>query len=284
MLLITGAHGMVGSYAKEVFGNENIYLSDIPEMDITDQNKVKEVFAKVKPKVVIHLAAETDVDRCEKEPDHAFRTNTIGTQNIALECYKYDAEMVYIGTGSIFNTEGIHTEYDEPNPICVYAKSKLEGEKIVQSFLQKYYIFRASFMIGGGRAKDKKFVGKIIQFCLEGKKEIMAVNDKHGTPTFAKDLLKGIKEFIKTGNYGLYHLGNNGICSRYDIAKKIVEIIGSDTKVISVTSDKFPLPAPRTPSEAIRNYKLELMGMNMMRPWVESLKEYIEDWRKQDNA
>jgi len=205
----------------------------------------------------------------------------IGTQNIALACQKFDCEMVYVSTGGVFNGKKmeIQTEFSSPEPLSFYAKSKYEGEKIVQNLLNRYYIFRAGWMIGGGREKDKKFVGKIIQFCLEGRKEIKAVNDKYGTPTFAKDLVEGIKKIIKTGSYGLYHLGNNGCCSRYDIACKIVEIIGKNIKVIPVSSEEFPLPAPRAESEGIRNYKLELMEMNIMRDWEEALKEYINDWR-----
>lgn len=281
MILVTGANGMVGSYVKEVFNGEELVLTDIPEVDVRKFEQVNSLFEKYRPKTVLHLAAETDVDRCEKEIDHAFYSNAIGVQNVAIACQRHGTEMIYISTGSVFGDDGLstHTEFDEPGPVNIYAKSKLEGEKIVQSLLHKYYIFRASFMVGGGKERDKKFVGKIISFCLEGRKEIMAVNDKLGTPTFGKELLKGVKEFIKTGYYGLYHMGNNGVCSRYDIACKIVEILGAKIKVIPVSSDKFPLPAPRTPSEAIRNYKLELMGLNMMRPWQDCLDEYVKEWQ-----
>ena len=281
MILVTGANGMVGSYFKDIFNDEDIFMTDLPELDITNKDQVFGLVDRVKPTKVIHLAAETDVDKCETEIDHAYRTNTIGTQNVALACRESDSEMIYISTGAVFNGKKgeVHTEFSKTNPQNVYAMSKLEGEKIVQALLPRHYIFRAGWMIGGGKARDKKFVGKIIQFCLEGKKEIKAVSDKYGTPTFAKDLVRGIKGLIKTGNYGTYHLGNNGCCSRYDIAKKIIETLDMDIKLTAVTSAEFPLPAPRAESEGIRNYKLELMGMNMMRDWQLSLEEYIKGWK-----
>lgn len=279
MILVTGANGMVGSYVKEIFGEKEVILTDLPEMDVTDKEKVFAIVSKNRPEYVLHLAAETDVDRCEKEVDHAFRSNTIGTQNVALACQECGAVMIYISTGGVFNGKigAIHTEFDKPDPINQYSKSKYEGEKIVKTLLNKYYIFRAGWMIGGGKARDKKFVGKIIELCRT-KKDLEIVNDKFGSPTFARDFVSGIKQIIETNNYGLYHLTNKGSCTRYDIALELVKLLKVAVNVKPVGSDRFPLPAPRAASEAMRNYKLELMGIDPMPVWKESLKKYINDW------
>lgn len=279
MILVTGAKGMVGSYVQEVFSDEKLVLTDVPEMDIRDKKLVFAAVEENKPSLVLHLAAETNVDACESKVDHAYKTNTIGTFNVALACQKFDAVMVYISTGGVFNGKGkqIHTEFDTPDPVNVYSRAKYEGEKIVQDLLNKYYIFRAGWMIGGGPKRDKKFVGKIIEL-LKTRNELEAVNDKFGSPTFARDLVSGIKKIVKTGNYGLYHLVNCGSCTRYDIALEIVKILGSKAKVKPVTSDRFPLPAPRAASEAMRNYKLDLMGINPMQGWKEALAEYLKEW------
>lgn len=279
MILVTGANGMVGSYVKEVFADEALTLTDIPEMDVRDKSKVFGLVAKHKPNIVLHLAAETDVDRCEKEVDHAYRTNTLGVLHVALACQKIGAEMIYISTGGVFNgkPQQVHTEFDRPEPLNIYSKAKYEGEKIVRDILDRYYIFRAGWMIGGGPAKDKKFVGKMIEL-LTSRSEVSAVNDKYGSPTFARDFVKGIKKIIKTGNYGLYHLVNNGVVSRYEIALEIAGILGSKAKVNPVTSEKFPLPAPRAASEAMRNYKLQLLGIDPMPGWKEALAEYVKEW------
>jgi dTDP-4-dehydrorhamnose reductase len=284
MILVTGAKGMVGSYIGEVFVDEELALTDIPEMDVRDKGKVFNLVKKHRPQVVLHLAAETDVDKCEKEIDHAYSTNALGVENVALACQCFDAEMVYISTGGVFNGKPrqVHTEFDLPGPLNVYSKAKYEGEKIVQRLLSRFYIFRAGWMIGGGPARDKKFVGKMVEL-LTTRKEVEVVDDKFGSPTFARDLVKGIKKIIKTGNYGLYHLVNTGVCNRYEIALEMARILGTDVKIRPVTSDRFPLPAPRAASEAMRNYKLDLLGLNPMPGWKEALAEYVKEWHKEKN-
>lgn len=279
MILVTGANGMVGSYAKEVFGEKEVILTDLPEMDITDKDKVFGLIEKHKPEFVLHLAAETNVDKCESQVDHAFRTNTVGSQNVALACQKAGAVMIYISTGGIFNGGPgmLHTEFDVPDPQNIYSRSKYEGELAVKDLLNKYYIFRAGWMIGGGPQKDKKFVGKIIEL-LRTKDRIEAVNDKYGTLTFAKDLLRGIRHMIKTGRYGVYHMVNNGLCTRYDVAKEIVKLVKPRAQVVPVSSDRFPLPAKRPASEAMKTYKMDLMDIDIMPGWQTSLSEYVRQW------
>jgi len=278
MILVTGANGMVGSYIKQVFEMHEVSLTDIPEMDVADPVKVDRVFERIKPTTVVHLAAKTDVDKCETEIDDAYRTNALGTLHVALACQKTDATMVYISTGGVFagDQASPYTEFDAPNPPTIYSKSKYEGEKFVRANLHKHYILRAGWMIGGGE-KDKKFVGKMVSLLSE-RDEIMAVDDKIGTITYALHLVKMIKQIIKTGFYGTYHVVSDGACTRYDIAQEIARIIGSKANIIPVGSDRFPLPAPRGKSEAMRSYKLDLLGINTMPKWPEALKEYLASW------
>ncbi len=278
MILVTGANGMVGSYLKQVFETADVSLTDIPEMDVADPVKVKSVFDRIKPRTVIHLAAKTDVDKCETEIDDAYKTNALGTLHVALACQQIDATLVYISTGGVFAGDQAtpYTEFDAPNPPTVYAKSKYEGERFVRANLHKHYILRAGWMIGGGE-KDKKFVGKMVSLLSE-KDEIMAVNDKFGTITYALHLVKTIKQMINTGLYGTYHVASDGVCSRFDIAKEIARIIGSKVKIIPVGSDRFPLPAPRGRSEAMKSYKLDLLGLNTLPNWQEALREYLASW------
>jgi len=278
MILVTGAGGMVGSYVKEVFGENDVFLTDMHAMDVTDYSQVEGKVKETKPDIILHLAAKTDVDKCEIDIDETFRVNVLGVQNVALVSQKFDILMVYLSTAGVFGGEKLepYTEFDKPNPVNIYGKAKLEGERIVQDLLNKYFIIRAGWMIGGGE-KDKKFVAKIVKLCRE-KEEIMAVNDKFGTPTYAKHLLQTIKELIKTSFYGLYHIGNKGMCSRYDVAMEIAKFLGNKTKIVPVNSDFFPLPAPRTRSEAIRNYKLDIIGLDNMPTWQEALQEYLSKW------
>lgn len=285
--LITGAEGMLGSalvpllFSKgyEVFPTDiNIADADTEYLDVRDFVKIKSYVKKIMPGIIFHLAAETNVDRCETEVEHAFISNAKGTENIALACKEYDIPMVYVSTGAVFDgdKEGGYTEEDKPNPISAYGKSKLKGENIVQSLLKKYYIVRAGWMIGG-YDKDKKFVWKIIQL-MKIKKEIPVVIDKKGSPTFTKDFASGILDILSTQKFGIYHCVNQGICSRFDIAKKIKEYLNRDDIILKpVTSEAFLLPAPRGRSEALINHKLSCMGINTMRHWEEALEEYLKE-------
>lgn len=278
MILVTGAEGMVGSYVEEVFNDAPLYLTDRQTMDVTDFAAVDRMFAKVKPTVALHLAAATDVDRCEGEVDWAYKTNVIGTQNMVYCCQRYGTLLVYISTGGLFNGDfkRPNTEFDAPNPVNVYAKTKWEGEKIVQGLLSRYFIVRAGWMIGG-KEKDKKFVSKMVDLCRK-QDVIQAVNDKIGTLTYAKDLLSTIALLLKTSFYGIYHVAHGGICSRFDIAQEIAKFLKSPVQIKPVTSDVFPLPAPRAHSEAIASYKLSLMGFKPLPVWQEALASYLRDW------
>ena len=275
-ILATGSGGMLGSYLDE----DLVVKTDIDDLDIRDREAVDRILRKLKPRVVFHLGAETDVDMCEGDKDHAFRTNTIGTMNVALACRDADAELVYISTGSIFfsKTPRLFTEFDPPDPRSLYAMSKYEGEKVIREHLSRYYIFRAGWMMGGGD-KDKKFVGKIFRR-MKMNSAVEVVDDKFGTPVYAKDMISAMMDLVTTGLYGTYHLANTGLCSRYDMAMEmgsiIQESLGKNITTSRVSSDKFPLPAPRSASEGIRNYKLELLGKFPMRSWKEALREYME--------
>jgi dTDP-4-dehydrorhamnose reductase len=290
-LLVTGAAGMLGSAlcpalnqrGHKVFATDLTPIDDEIEcLDVRDYKQIEEIVNKIKPDMVLHLAAETDVDKCELEPEHAFLTNTIGTQNVALECQKRNIVMVYISTIGVFYGDQFepYSEFDTPNPINIYGRSKLEGEKIVQNLLQKYYIVRAGWMVGGGPKRDKKFIGKIIKQIKE-KNVLKAVHDKIGSPTYTVDFSKCLTDLIETGYHGLYHCTNKGYCSRFDVAKKIVDFMGRpDVTVEPVSSAYFPLPAARARSEMSRNYKLELLGKDTMRNWEDALKEYIDScWK-----
>jgi dTDP-4-dehydrorhamnose reductase len=278
-VLATGASGMVGSYLSCAYGPDELVCTDIDKMDVRSYAQVELAIRTVRPDLVLHLAAETDVDLCEKDPDHAFRTNTIGTHNVALACQRHEVEMVYVSTLGIFDglKNGPYTEFDCPDPQNVYARSKWEGERIVQSLLRRYYICRAGWMFGGGEARDKKFVGKIIALSAE-RSEIQAVDDKIGSPTYARDLVQHLCEIARSGHYGLYHVANAGVCSRAAFAGELIRLLERGTTVKPVPSSYFPLPAPRPRSEAGRAWRLELMGLRTPRPWQEALRGYLLEW------
>jgi len=266
--LVTGSNGMVGSYVD--FG----IRTDVDTLDISDPDVVEGAFRKYKPEIVLHMAADTDVDRCEREPERAYKINVIGTYNIAIAARHFNTKMVYISTAGVFDGKKNepYTEEDIPNPQNVHWRTKFLGEVIVKDLVPEFLVIRAGWMFGGGPKKDKKFVAKIIKQL--NSPEIKVVSDIIGSPTFAKDLIKGIKILLKEKKVGLYHLPNKGIASRYDIACEIIRIFKAPTKVIPVSSSYFNLDAPRIASEAMYS------KIDIMRPWQEALKEYLlTEWK-----
>jgi dTDP-4-dehydrorhamnose reductase len=279
-LFVTGAGGMVGSYVREVFSASELVLTDIipgnESLDVRDAPAVSAAMQRARPDVVLHLAAATDVDRCEREPEWAHASNAAGTRNVALACQSIDVPLVYISTGGVFDGEKreAYVESDTPNPLNVYAIAKLAGERAVAELLPRSYIVRAGWMMGGG-ARDTKFVGKVVELVAAGRTPLRAVADMTGTPTYAKDLLSGIARLLATERYGVYHMGNEGVCTRYDMALALRDALGRpDVRVDPVDASAFPASAPRGRSEAIRSEKLAALGITM-RPWREALHEYV---------
>lgn len=291
-ILITGANGMLAYDVCRYLLSRNHTIiktdvsqkeNDINYLDVCKLNSVFECISKNAPEFIFHFAAETNVDLCEQKPEHAYRVNTLGTENVVLAAAEHNIPLLYVSTGGVFHGDSFepYTEYDDPDPLNVYARSKYEGEKIVKDSLSRYFILRAGWMIGGWEL-DKKFVFKIMEQLKNKKKEIFAVNDKLGSPTFTFDFANNILPVISTKRYGLYHMANVGVASRYDIAREMVHILKleNDVAVIPINSAHFPLPAPRGRSEAIVNYKLNLLGMNQMPRWQDSLEKYLKEYMR----
>ena len=297
-ILATGTAGMLGSslIPALVRAGHEVVATDIdltstrpwgdagPHLDwldVRDPDAVKAAFTSVEPELVLHLAAETSLEISDADPDHAYLTNTIATKYVALQCRRIGVPMTYISTAGVFDgtKDGApYNEFDSPNPINTYGASKYEGEKIVSGLLDEYYIIRAGWMVGGGAAKDHKFVSRIVDQVREGRTTIHAVGDKLGTPTYTPDFARCFLDLIDSQLYGLYHMACEGEGSRYDVAARILEVLGrDDIELVEVDSeffrDEFPSARPR--SEIMRNMALDLQGMNSMRPWPVALEEYL---------
>jgi len=269
---------MLGKAVADVFSKKyEVCPPDLSEIDVMDAEKIIADICNFKPRFVIHLAAMTDVDGCEKDPDTAYRINALGTRNVALACQKCDATMVYVSTGSVYNGEKCepYTEFDTPDPRGAYAISKYHGELFVRDLLSRFYIFYTCWLFGGGE-DDKKFVAKMIELARNNE-ELRVVDDRFGSPTYTVDLANAIFSFIESGLYGKYHCVNEGKASRFEVAEEILRIAGiTDCRLIPVSSSEFPLPAPRPRNESMRNYHFELLGLHPMRKWQEALEEYIK--------
>lgn len=266
--LITGAGGMVGSYVD--FG----FKTDQKDLDVTNLEQVMAIVKKYKPKAIIHLAALTDVDQCERDPNLAYLVNSIGAYHVALAAKSIGAKMVYISTAGVFDgkKKTPYTEKDKPNPMNFYGRSKYLGEVLVREVLDDYIIGRVCWMFGGGKSQDKKFLAKIL--AQAHKPEIKAVKDQYGSPTFGKDLVGAVKKLLEMDARGIFNLANSGVCSRYEYAREIVASAKLPIKVTPVQLSYFKSDAVRTTNEGLISKK------KLTRPWQEAVREYIAtEWQ-----
>ncbi|HBS85597.1 MAG: NAD(P)-dependent oxidoreductase [Bacteroidetes bacterium GWF2_38_335] len=287
-VLITGCGGMLGdavyaefskNYSQVMATDINLTENWLTYLDVREIDQCEKAFDTFKPDIVLHLAALTDLEFCENDPDNTWKTNALGTENIALLAKKHNATMVYISTAGVFDgNQEYYNDFDQPNPLNYYAKSKYHGEVFVQRYLEKFFIFRAGWMMGSGVKKDKKFINKIFKQIQEGKKELFIVDDKLGTPTYTVNFAQSIFKVMKTGYYGLYNQVCSGSCSRYDVAVKFIEYLNltDKIKITKVDSSYFEKEyfALRPYSEKLVNLKLESRKINFMEDWEKCLEEY----------
>ncbi|MDI6704369.1 MAG: dTDP-4-dehydrorhamnose reductase [bacterium] len=272
-ILITGVKGMLGQDLKRGLSSHELFGVDISDFDITDRYLTQKRIGEIKPEMVIHTAAYTDVDGCEKDPDLAYRVNAVGTQNVVLACKEYHVIMVYISTDFVFSGDKKepYIEFDHPNPINVYGQSKLAGEWFVQNLLDRFFIIRTSWLFG---KNGRNFVDTILKLAAE-KDFLEVVNDQVGSPTYTVHLAQEINRLIKTSSFGIYHISNRGYCSWFEFAKRVLKISGKETRVLPIKSQELNLPAKRPPYSVLRNYCLELTIGDEMKEWDVALEEYL---------
>jgi dTDP-4-dehydrorhamnose reductase len=264
-ILITGANGMVGSYA-----NFGVRLGRT-ELDVTDGAAVRAAFEKHKPSAVIHLSALTDQTACDTNPTQAYMVNAIGAYHVALAARRIGAQMVYVSTNAVFNGRGEKpfNISDTPDPQNSYGRSKYAGECLVREVLPDALIVRTSWVFGGGPTKDKKFVGTIARKLQSDTSEIKTTADVIGTPTYGKDLMEMIVRLISEKKTGVIHLTNAGTASRHDMALFLKEILNSSVNVAPIDAASFG-------GSVVHN---EALAGETMRPWRDALREYIEtEW------
>jgi len=288
-VFITGCGGMLGnaiypffkSWYGEVLATDKVVSEDwLSKLDVRDHEKLQTILAEYKPDIILHLAAETDLEYCETHPEITKDTNATATKDIALLAEEHGATLIYISTAGVFDGEksGYYSEEDQANPLMVYGQTKYDGELHTLKHCSKSYVVRAGWMMGGGRRKEKKFIYKILQQVGEDKKEIFAVDDKWGTPTYTYDFAMNLFLLLETKKYGRCHMVCEGNGSRYDVAKEILRICNrQDITLTRVGSDFFAEEyfVPRPFSEMMINAKLTDLGINHMRPWKDALQDYI---------
>ncbi len=292
-VLITGATGMLGcdlckefSVAGDVTGlargnreTKQCRASQLLAADITDRDGVARIVRKAKPDLVINAAALADVDFCELNPEEAFRINAEGAKNVADAAEGAGALFIQIGTDYVFDGEkgSAYTEDDKPNPVSVYGFSKLAADDYVRSNIGKYAIVRSSWMFG---PCGKNFVDLVIESARKGG-SIKAVGEKFGNPTYTADLTKaisGLSAKIRQGiaPSGIYNVSNEGVCSRYELAKEISGLCGLNAEIVSITAKDAGGPALRPKLSALDNTKVSKVLGYKLRHYKEALNDYLK--------
>lgn len=272
-IAITGSKGQLGRTLEAHLAGQELLPLDLPEFDITDAFQVRRTLEAFRPELVIHAAALTNVDQCESQPEETYRVNALGTQNVALACQRCDAAMLYISTGYVFDGRkgAPYFEYDPPAPQGVYARSKLAGEWATQAFLQRYYIVRIDRLYA---PRGRNFCETVLRLARE-RGAMSMVTDEVGSPTYAPDLAVAIARLIESEVYGIYHLTNAGVCSRYEWAKEILRLAGLESVPVT-PSENYVRPAPVPKHLELANLCGAQLGITL-RPWQEALADYVRE-------
>ncbi|MGT2934880.1 dTDP-4-dehydrorhamnose reductase [Streptococcus castoreus] len=284
MILITGSNGQLGTELRHLLDEREIdYVAvDVAEMDITNSDKVEEVFAQVKPALVYHCAAYTAVDAAEDEGKVLNEAiNVTGSENIAKACGKYGATLVYISTDYVFDGDKpISQEWSEtdiPNPQTEYGRTKRLGELAVERYADKSYIIRTAWVFGN---HGKNFVFTM-QKLAESHPRLTVVNDQHGRPTWTRTLAEFMCYLVENQQaFGYYHLSNDAEkdTTWYDFAKEILK--NTDVEVVPIDSSAFPAKAKRPLNSTMNLDKAKATGF-VIPTWQEALKEfYKQDVKK----
>lgn len=294
-IYLAGVGGMLGEALHKVLAKRHELLCtdiDVNEpwlsfSDFRDFSDYERNFSAFKPDILMHIGAHTDLEYCEKEPDDAYRTNTLAVEHAIALANSRGIPLVYISTAGIFDgNKSLYDDWDRPNPLGVYARAKYMGEVAVQTRVARHYIFRAGWMMGGGPKKDKKFIAKLMKQLAGGATVLNIVDDKLGTPTYTIDFARTLSAMVDTPYYGLYNMVCGGETGRLEVARELIHLLGLEKKVSihPVKSDYFAKEyfAPRPPCERLYNYKLKLRNMDLMRDWRVALNEYIRDYYAED--
>jgi dTDP-4-dehydrorhamnose reductase len=277
-VLVTGASGLVGRAVGEhcrYLGDE-VFLYQHQDLDITDRRAARETILHKKPDVVINCAAWTNVDACESAPERAFAANATGPEILSAACKEAACGFITISTDYVFDGEktGFYTQEDEPNPLSIYAASKVEGERLAAQANERAIVVRTGYIFGRGGAN---FLCTVVDRARRGEK-LKAIRDMYGTPTYAKDLAERLRQLAEIGTPGIYHVVNSGAGASFeDFTRKAVALVGNEeASVESVSAAALNRPAKRPRNSRLRCLVSETIGLAPLRDWEAALEDFVK--------
>jgi dTDP-4-dehydrorhamnose reductase len=280
-VLLTGAGGQLGRDLVDAFAADGggkaheVVAADRARLDVTDRDAVLQATGSFRPEVVVHAAAWTAVDACEGDPDRAMAVNALGTRHVAEGARHVGAHLCYLSTDYVFDGRATrpYTEWDEPNPLSVYGRSKLAGEAELDP---GHAVVRTSWVCG---RHGTNVVHTLLRLAAEGG-PLRFVDDQLGCPTFTSDLAEVVRSLALSRRPGVFHVTNQGPTTWFGFARAIMAAAGLDPdRVESVTTDDLRprRPAPRPANSVLDNAALRLSGLPLLPAWEEPLQRLVKE-------
>jgi dTDP-4-dehydrorhamnose reductase len=285
-ILITGATGLVGRALTEhcLRSGDEVLSYDHKSLDIADARAVESTITTQHPDAVINCAAWTDVDGCERVPEKAERVNAFGPENLARAARKSDAVFVTISTDYVFDgeKEGFYTQRDQPRPISVYGRFKLEGERRAQEAHARTIVVRTGYIFGPG---GRNFLSNVVARAERGEK-LSAIRDYWGTPTYGCDLAVRLRELAVLDLPGVYHVVSSGEGASFEtFSREALRLAGlSDEGLEVIDGDSLGRPAPRPRNSRLKCLLSEAIGLQPLPSWQAGLAHFVSNHKQQQKA
>ncbi|XRG77797.1 dTDP-4-dehydrorhamnose reductase [Rossellomorea sp. GAMAL-10_SWC] len=281
-VLVTGYGGQLGYDVVQECERHALHVKGCgrQELDITKRESVFSIVDSYKPDVIIHCAAYTAVDKAEDDKENCWNVNVEGTRSLVEAAKKHHSKFIYISTDYVFNGKGERpfNEGDQPDPIGYYGLTKYEGEKVVQSFIENYFIIRISWVFG---VNGNNFIKTMLRLS-ETRDELNIVGDQIGSPTYTVDLVSLIVDLVKSDKYGIYHATNEGFTSWADFAEELFKQTDSKTLVKSIASEDYPTRATRPKNSRLAKQKLVENGFQSLPSWQDALARYLVQLKRDE--
>ena len=269
-IAVTGAAGMLARALLPQLESAGLSRD---QADVTSFPALRAAIEPFKPQWVIHLAAFTRVDECEREAELAFRVNGLGARNAALVAAACGAAVLTISTDYVFDGRGKrpYREYDHVGPLSVYGRSKWAGEEAVRDASHRHVIVRTAWLYGAGGAN---FVDSILRKARHGE-SLAVVDDQRGSPTWTNDLARALVGLVSASEFGTYHCTNGGECTWHELAEHVIRRAGHDGPVERTTTAALARPAPRPAYSVLDGSWCEHVTGHRMPHWKDAVDRYL---------